>query len=426
MEEQWINDLRKKMASHQTPVPPGLWENIESAMKKTAPAPIPLRKRIVMWSSGIGSVAAAVALAFLWFNPENTDQQRLTSQEIVPDITGRTADLAETSTTHEDFLAMSTPSAPKSLVIQQNEISANSQQTSSKVSPAKAVSETSDTPSTVVPTSSEQQTIPTADTEQKEKPRRKEGVNTSFKPVTSSQRSALLATAERPRKHSWELNVFAGNLPHTTHHTSGYSEFVAGTALPQDLSTTFSPIKDLIYSNLGKKIETQKKHRFPIKFGISARYRLSSRWSLESGLTYTFLSSELTSGTDAHHFVTEQNLQFLGLPLMVSYDFWKNKTWNLYVSGGGVLEKCIHGKSTTDFVIDRQQVSTTKKNVMERPLQCSVLGTFGAQLHLSPHFALYAEPGVSYYFDNGSPVETIYKDQPLNFNFKLGFRIHFN
>ena len=34
----------------------------------------------------------------------------------------------------------------------------------------------------------------------------------------------------------------------------------------------------------------------------------------------------------------------------------------------------------------------------------------------------YAEPGVGYYFDNGSDVKTAYSDNPFNFNMKLGLR----
>ena len=35
---------------------------------------------------------------------------------------------------------------------------------------------------------------------------------------------------------------------------------------------------------------------------------------------------------------------------------------------------------------------------------------------------VYVEPGVSYYFDDRSPLSTIYKEKPLNFNLNLGVR----
>ena len=35
-------------------------------------------------------------------------------------------------------------------------------------------------------------------------------------------------------------------------------------------------------------------HRQPIRFGLSLRYQLDDRWSVESGLSYTRLSSDIT------------------------------------------------------------------------------------------------------------------------------------
>lgn len=38
---------------------------------------------------------------------------------------------------------------------------------------------------------------------------------------------------------------------------------------------------------------------------------------------------------------------------------------------------------------------------------------------------MYVEPGISYYFDDGSPISTIYKEKPVNFNLNLGLRFTF-
>ena len=48
----------------------------------------------------------------------------------------------------------------------------------------------------------------------------------------------------------------------------------------------------------------------------------------------------------------------------------------------------------------------------------------GAELKLDNRFNIYAEPGLSYYFDNKSSVPTIYQDKPLNFNLNIGIRIN--
>ena len=50
----------------------------------------------------------------------------------------------------------------------------------------------------------------------------------------------------------------------------------------------------------------------------------------------------------------------------------------------------------------------------------------GVQFSLSPLIGIYLEPGAIYYFDNGSDIETVYSDRPLNFNLNLGIRFSFD
>ena len=45
------------------------------------------------------------------------------------------------------------------------------------------------------------------------------------------------------------------------------------------------------------------------------------------------------------------------------------------------------------------------------------------EYHFSKHISVYLEPGLGYYFDNGSSVPTIYAEKPLNFNLSLGLRM---
>ena len=70
-------------------------------------------------------------------------------------------------------------------------------------------------------------------------------------------------------------------------------------------------------------------HRQPIRFGLSLRYQLDDRWSVESGLSYTRLSSDITTVEAGMTTVTEQRLNYIGLPLNVGYDLWKKRTFGL-------------------------------------------------------------------------------------------------
>ena len=143
-------------------------------------------------------------------------------------------------------------------------------------------------------------------------------------------------------------------------------------------------------------------HHQPVRFGLSLRYRLDNRRSVESGLTYTRLSSDITTKEKGVTTMKEQRLNYIGLPLNVSYDLWKSRHFSLYVTAGGTIEKCLDTSSW----------------------QFSLNGAAGAEYKLTDVFSLYAEPGLGYYFNDGSTTPTIYQDRPLNFNLSVGLRFN--
>ena len=59
------------------------------------------------------------------------------------------------------------------------------------------------------------------------------------------------------------------------------------------------------------------------------------------------------------------------------------------------------------------------------PLQWSVSAAAGAQVNFTKHLGLYAEPGIAYYFDDGSQIESIRIEHPFNFNLQFGLRFSF-
>ena len=159
---------------------------------------------------------------------------------------------------------------------------------------------------------------------------------------------------------------------------------------------------DTVSVDKSMQTDQQVHHRQPVRFGLSLRYQFDERWSVESGLTYTRLSSDITTTVDGVTTTTEQRLNYLGLPLNVSYSLWKSRHFGLYVTAGGMIEKSLD----------------------TNPWQFSLSGAAGAEYRLTDIFSLYAEPGLGYYFKDGSSTPTIYQDHPLNFNLSLGLRFN--
>ena len=122
---------------------------------------------------------------------------------------------------------------------------------------------------------------------------------------------------------------------------------------------------------------------------------------------------------------TEQKLHFVGIPVAVSYDIWHTDFLEVYASAGGAAEFCVSGRSHTEYVEDGKVTDTANADVRDKRPQWSVGASAGVQYNVSNAIGVYVEPGVSYYFDNGSGVNTVYKDKPLNFNLNVGLRFTF-
>ena len=151
-------------------------------------------------------------------------------------------------------------------------------------------------------------------------------------------------------------------------------------------------------------------HKQPISVGLNVRKQLAYGFSVETGLTYTLLMSDVSLAGVKEN--VSQKLHYLGIPLRANWDMLARDRFTLYLSAGGAVEKCVYGT----FAGERQTVG---------PLQFSLLGAVGAQYNLSRRVALYVEPGVSYYFDDGSSVETIRKENPCNFTLQGGIRLRY-
>ena len=164
---------------------------------------------------------------------------------------------------------------------------------------------------------------------------------------------------------------------------------------------------------------TQQTHHYqPIRYGLSFRYRLNERWAVETGLTYSLLTSDVTKEDAEKITQWKQRLNYIGIPLKVEYMLWDSRYFNLYASAGMVVEKMVKGS------LENLETGI-KEDLSIRPLQFSVNGAVGAEFNLSRQFSIYAEPGLGYYFDNGSSVSTFYQDKPLSFNLNVGLRFSF-
>lgn len=152
-------------------------------------------------------------------------------------------------------------------------------------------------------------------------------------------------------------------------------------------------------------------HDMPISIGFTASYSVTPRIALASGLVYTLATSSFQHGASMPK--ETQTLHYVGIPLNLSYTVWGNSWLRTYIMAGAQADMNVKATLKADG---------HKSNMDNDRAQFSVTGGAGVQLNVAQQLGVYVEPGVRYYFDNGSAVQTIFKEHPTNFSLQVGLR----
>ncbi len=176
------------------------------------------------------------------------------------------------------------------------------------------------------------------------------------------------------------------------------------------------------------EVQEEYSHKIPVKVGLTARYNITGRLGVETGLTYSILSSSVKTGnseTGKNWSSGSQTLHYLGIPLNISFNILNSRYVNVYVTGGGMMEKSISGSIKTDEYVDGKFDRTLTTNISPKGLQWSVNAAAGVQANILPQLGFFVEPGVSHHFKNSSRVRSIYTDKPTDFSLGFGLRYSF-
>ena len=413
MKKHWIDDLRNRLGHYETEAPEGVWSSISERLYGAA-APmdghlnVALKQRkqaATIWLIPTG-IAATIALLALLSYPflHHEEPIRPTLPTLAQEVPAAQQQIMEQEVIEH-------PTCPLNNSSEQSTSSAESQ----------AGAFTSATEKQVVAPSS-------AFSDNPEQPSSSAGDKvTSPSPHSPSRRwgeTTIATTPRRARRHArWSLSASAsGGIGSNSNLHS--REGLLMLSAPSNYHTTWadSPLLGIGLMNRGEEVHSEYKHHLPLRFGLNVAFYLSPRLAVESGLSYTRLTSDHTEGSYHSYHTTTQKIDYLGIPLKLKYQFLSLNRIALYASAGAMAEQCISGKATTQYVIQQKAQQTEKQNLTSRPLQLSAQAALGVEYHFIDRFSLFAEPGVGYYFDDRSSLETIYQKRPFNFNLNLGIR----
>lgn len=377
MKENWTTDMKQKLEGHKMAPPAGLWEGISSEMGLQK-EPVSKTVAIRRWHW----VVAALVLALVGFfalyqfpQDESFPQVAQTLQEQEPPMM---------KTESIDNQSLSLADIPY--------------QTQTKVSPKPPVKESQPSPVETVPEVTED-TTPQVSEEaapqqvSEETPQQSSIVtnrqtHSEGYHYTSHHQTKQLSASTSDSQWSVGLNASGGLLASSVQSNKGqigYADYIFDGNVPPLPSTS----------------NYEAKHRLPLSLGLSVQYQLSPRLAFLTGINYTYLYSEFSISLypNIHN---EQKLHYLGVPVGLSWLFWKANGFSFYLSGSAMLQKCLN----------------------EKPWQWSINASAGAEYSITPLIGVFLQPSLGYYFHDGTSFEHYYKEHPLAPSIEFGLRLH--
>ena len=448
MTEKWKEQMRRKLDLYSEPAPEVSWTDLEKALHRSGKT-----RRIPAFIYYASAAAAALLLgAVLLLRVPDKDKSDMvavipgtsstvTEPQVIPD------DVASAS--NEDFSAIGDDSSPSSTDNSGNRSGVKKQSTAIASNSLLADSrDKNDNTVGQVTEPAEEETFPSQVSSPEEgnavvsgeSAQEKEDVSSGDKVKEDSNvptgpyvrtRDPFSVVDDHPknrRRRSLTAMAFVGNTP------GGFGKMgTYDAALP--MADSYGGTDKLYMSSNSKSgsnstyvnspdINSDVDHRQPVRAGLRLRYALDENWGIESGLTYSYLHSDISTGAGGLNTSYVQRLSYIGIPVNVTRYLWSGNRFAVYASAGGMVEKMVKGRRELASIVNGNSDVATTEKVKIGPLQYSVNGAVGFEYRIWDAFGLYAEPSLDYHFDNGSPVPTIYSDKPLRFGISIGMRFN--
>lgn len=414
MKRNWKEDIHDRLGNFETDAPDGLWEAIHQRMAQTERAQAEKRQTPFVLQPALRrtACAAAACLALVVGYQYFADGGKETANGVKQ--AGGDGMIAVGGTVASDNSRYVASKPATASIVATN--LAGVRVAKNGVTPAAVYAQTQNDESAQISTPQHLNTS----TSQPLNPSTSQPHNPStsllaYTPADNSRGRHEGAAARWTLSTSATTGMGASSV---TNSTATYVEAVG----PDNVIWADNPQLGIGIFNQGKSVKTEYKHRLPVRVGFNVAYRLTDRLSVESGVSYTRLSSDMKDGTKDNYSSGSQKLDYIGVPLNVKYRAFGYRRLSVYASAGLLTEKCVSGKTTHEYVISGEKKKHEAEDVAAKPWQLSVNAALGAQFDVLRNVGVYVEPGVSYYFDDRSTLSTIYKEKPLNFNLNLGVR----
>ena len=149
-------------------------------------------------------------------------------------------------------------------------------------------------------------------------------------------------------------------------------------------------------------------HHMPLRAGLSLRVPFNDRWSLTTGVDYSWYSSTIKYSVTGGH---KQNVHYIGIPLRADFTIARSRRFDVYLGAGASADFCVAAYEEGN-------------RIAKDGIGFSLIGAGGVQFNITDNLGIFLDPTFSWNIPSSNKVLDTYKsDHPFMFSVSTGLRV---
>lgn len=149
-------------------------------------------------------------------------------------------------------------------------------------------------------------------------------------------------------------------------------------------------------------------HNMPLRAGLSIRVPFNERWSLTTGVDYSWYSSTIGYSVTGGH---KQDAHYIGIPVRADFTIARNRWLDVYVGAGASADFCV-------------AAFEAGQKIGKDGVGFSLIGAGGVQFNITDNLGIFLDPTLSWNIPSNNKVLDTYKSaHPFIFSVSSGLRV---
>lgn len=406
--KDWTDRLPELLEGYTEAEPEGLWDAVRSAMEPER------RRRAGAWWFALGAAAAAAVAAIIFIrSAAPSEEVSIASGDLVAEVVAEpeTPIIAEETASQEPETEKIQDRTPATIVtVKQEETASQEQENEEQPSeePEAPIAQEEIVSDVVLEGTAPQEPVLEEVIPEKKEPAQEKTV----------------IELKKSRRQAPRIQV---GVSRTGYLAQAAVSTTSGVGIPSFAVTkadgTTAPGLSMLSRN--KTSTTEGTHTQSARLSLTLRVNLTSRWGVETGLVSSTLDSRFSTTVGNSLSETTRSIDYLGIPVYITYNLLEWKSLGLYLCGGPMYEFSVGTSTESRTYIGGTLTGSDVDNSPINDRQLSLNAAAGVQLKLFRRGALFLQGGGSYHFANDDSPESFYTERPFSPNLTVGYRFLF-